>query len=318
MAVKRIGFIDHRLDNFHAEVYLKALRGPLAARGYEVAGATALEPTPSCAWAAERGVAYFDSIEELGRGVDYLMILAPSRPDVHLELCEAAFPLGLPTFVDKTFAPNESVACQIFALADANGVAVQTTSALRSTAVQRRVGELPSAVKSMTVYSSGTSFEEYGIHPLELVVSCLGPDAEAVMRLGGEVHPQFVLRFSEDRAAMIDFSVTADSPFATVVSTESGHEYVKVDGDRLFIDAAASILDFFDAGRPLVDRRETLMIRRIMDRAMSAEAFGQFASLADKPTPVHELRAPHWRQDALKPNTPGDRQQIATQGTTGQ
>ena len=53
---KRIGYFDYRLDNFHAEVYLKALRGPLAHRGYQVAGATALVPEPSRDWAGERWI----------------------------------------------------------------------------------------------------------------------------------------------------------------------------------------------------------------------------------------------------------------------
>ena len=53
MAVKRIGFVDYRLDNYHAEVYLKALRGSLASRGYEVAGATALERSVSREWTEE-------------------------------------------------------------------------------------------------------------------------------------------------------------------------------------------------------------------------------------------------------------------------
>ncbi len=51
MAAKRIGFVDDDLDNFHANTYLKALRGPLAERGWRVAGATALQAEKGRGWA---------------------------------------------------------------------------------------------------------------------------------------------------------------------------------------------------------------------------------------------------------------------------
>ena len=43
MSRKRIGFVDYQLDNFHANIYLRALRGPLTDRGYDVVGATATD-----------------------------------------------------------------------------------------------------------------------------------------------------------------------------------------------------------------------------------------------------------------------------------
>ncbi len=294
MPAKRIGFVDHRLDNFHAEVYLKAVRGPLAHRGYEVAGATALLAEPSRQWADERGVPYYDCVERLGAAVDHMIVLAPSRPDLHLGMCRQVFPLSLSTFVDKTFAPDESVAREIFALADAHATPVQTTSALRTTAVQRHVRQLDSPLQSLIVFSSGASFDEYGIHPVELAVSCLGPEAEAIMRLGPASHPQWILRFSGDRTAIIDFNAMSEVPYSAVVSTERGHEHVPIDGSRLFIEAGASILDFFDAASPLIDRRESLVVRRILDRAMDVEACGRFASLVDGESKSHKAASPHW------------------------
>ena len=38
----RIGFVDYKLDNFHANVFLKAIRGPLKDRGGSVAGCFAV------------------------------------------------------------------------------------------------------------------------------------------------------------------------------------------------------------------------------------------------------------------------------------
>lgn len=307
MRGKRIGFVDYRLDNFHAEVYLKALRGPLADRGYQVTGATALLAEPSRDWAAERGVPYFDDVERLAAASDHLMVLAPSRPDLHLGLCRQTFPFSMPTFVDKTFAPDERTAREIFALADLHATPVQTSSALRTTAVQRHVRRLSSPLRSLIAFASGPSFEEYGIHPVELVVSCLGPEAESIMRLGSASHPHWILQFSDDRLAIIDFNLASESPFSAMVSASGGYEHVAIDESLLFIEACGSILDFFDAGRPLIDRRESLAVRRILDRAMDAEACGRFLPLSESESSRHELAAPHWGPRPFDPSgTPGE------------
>ncbi len=303
MAVKRIGFIDYRLDNYHAEVYLRALRGPLASRGFEVVGATALERAVSLAWAEERDLPYFESVAALNEAAEGFMILAPSNPELHLDLCRETLPLGKPTFVDKTFAPDELTARAIFSLADACNAPIQTTSALRSTAVQAFVRELPTPVQSMTVFSAGTSFEEYGIHPVELVVSCLGHEVERIMRFGPERHPQWLLQFSDDRSAIIDFNPQAELPFSAIVSTQQGHDRIDVDGADLFVDAAASILDFFEAGRSLVDRRESLLVRRILDVAKSPQARGEFVSLGVKNAGVADVPSPHWNRGSIGAST---------------
>ena len=59
---RRIGFVDHRLDNYHADVYLKLLRTDLSDLGFTVAGATALETEPSQTWAADNDVPWFDDV----------------------------------------------------------------------------------------------------------------------------------------------------------------------------------------------------------------------------------------------------------------
>src|SRR5688572_33488428 len=84
---KRIGFVDDDLDNFHARVYLEALRGPLKERGFVVTGATALQADKSRAWAAKSNLEYFDTPAELDKVVDCYAILAPSTPKTHEELC---------------------------------------------------------------------------------------------------------------------------------------------------------------------------------------------------------------------------------------
>lgn len=272
MPAKRIGFVDDDLNNFHANTYLDALRGPLAERGYEVAGATALQAEGGKAWADEKGVAYYDSIDALAAEVDVFAVLAPSTPDTHLGLCEQVLPHGKPAFVDKTFAPDTATAEQIFALADQHNAAIQTTSALRTTNVQAEVAQMDTLLVSVAQWAGGASFEEYGIHPVELAVSCLGLNPTRLTICGAEHHPTFTIEFTDGRVATIDFNAREYVPFAAVLTSDKSCKVLVVDDSKLFVDAAAAILDFYDAGEALVPRDETLAVMRVLEAARNPAA----------------------------------------------
>lgn len=272
MAATRIGFVDDNLDNFHARTYLEALRGPLAARGFEVAGATALQSDAGAAWCAEHEIEYFASVERLLSNVDAVAVLAPSTPETHWSLCERVLPAGKPTFVDKTFAPDATTAQRIFALADRFGAPIQSTSALRTTNVQEAALGLEQPLVNMAVWAGGASWAEYGVHPVELIVSCMGPEVDSVMAAGSGDHPLVLLSFSESRTATISFNATAYVPFLTALTTPQSTQFVEVNDEHLFVDAAAAMLDFFAAGQALVPRAETLAVMRVLDAVLNPEA----------------------------------------------
>src|SRR5262249_1417760 len=146
-------------DNFHANVYLDLLRGDLRDRGFEVAGVWATDSAAAHAWSRAKSVPHFDDPRQLDEVVDAYMILAPSNPESHLGLCETFFPFGKPTYVDKTFAPDVQTAHRLFALADAHPVPIQTSSALRYTAVQAHVADVGrDNVRHMIAWGAGRSF----------------------------------------------------------------------------------------------------------------------------------------------------------------
>jgi hypothetical protein len=276
---RSIGLVDYCLDNFHARVYLEALRGPLSSRGFTIAGATAMQRASSFRWCQEHDVPYLETVDALNEQVQYFMVLAPSNPEVHFELCQRVFPFGKATFVDKTFAPDYPTAGKIFELADRHGVAVQTTSALRTTNVHAAALALGEPLRHMAVSAGGTTWEEYGIHPVELVISCMGPGVEAVMQLGNEILRVLVLGFRDRRTAVITFHVGVHVPFSAQLVTPTTATHVVVNDEKLFVDAAASILDFFEAGQAQIDRAESLIVRRILDVTAGTAPHGQFVSL---------------------------------------
>ena len=277
---RRIGFVDDNLENYHSNVFLKALRESLRERGFSVAGCTGLKEAAGRAWAEKNSVPYFNSAGALSETVEFFMVLAPSTPETHLELCRRVLPLKKPTYVDKTFAPDLATAQEIFALADRHGVPIQTTSALRYTNVQEQLKKIaPAKVEHMITWGGGGSFAEYAIHPLELLVSVMGHEATALMRRGTEERSQLLINFTGDRTGVVNVYPQSNTPFATSVTTEKITQYIAVDSSKIFINNAAAILDFFEAAKPNIDRRETLMLMRILDAAKDARSRKQFVPL---------------------------------------
>jgi len=277
---KRIGFVDYNLENYHANVYLKLLREDLVERGYTVAACTAMMEKEGREWADRNGVPYFASPAELDEAVDYYVILAPSDPKTHWKLCKQTFPFGKPTYVDKTIAPDLATARRIYSLADKHKVAMQTTSALRYTNVQNRVQEIGAVnVKHMVTWGGGSSFEEYAIHPLELAISCMGSRVKRVMRRGTDLHSQLLLDFTRGRTAVVNVYANTNTPFAAAVSTDKRTEFLTVDNSAFFRNTASAFLDLFESGEPGIDRRESLMIRRVLDLAARKKALRGFVAL---------------------------------------
>ena len=279
----RIGFVDYKLENFHANVFLKAFRTQLKQRGATVSGCHALDEEGGRTWAKKNDVPYFDDPTQLNAAVDAYMILAPSNPEKHLELCQRVFQFGKPTYVAKTFAPDLATARTIFDLADKHNVPVQTTSALRYTNVQTHAKGRD--VRHMTAWGGGSSFEEYAIHPVEMVISVMGSAVASLMRRGDAKYSQLLLNFDDDgggnnsRTATVNVYAAEGTPFAAAVTDEKGTNLIEVQTSRLFIDTAAAVLDFLESAKPNIDRAESLTVRRILDATADPEAREKFVRL---------------------------------------
>jgi hypothetical protein len=266
----RIGFVDYHLDNYHADVYLRLLRGELEALGFAVTGCTALEAAPSQAWARDNDVPWFDDVATLDAHVDHYVILAPSNPETHLPLCEQVLPRGKSTYVDKTFAPDSPTAESIFALADRHGVVIQTSSAFRYTDVQKQVEEAGGMehILHMVAWGGGSSFGEYAIHPVELVISCMGAGVRRLQRWSDEPRSRLLLEWADGRSAVIHVHTDGGTtPYAASLTTAAATQFVTVDSSAIFRDTARAFLQAFETGEANVPRAETLAVRRVLDAA---------------------------------------------------
>lgn len=233
----------------------------------------------SRAWAEKNNIPFFEKDEDLNATVDFFMILAPSNPEVHFDLCQRIFPFRKPTYVDKTFAPNHDMAQKIFALADKHGSPMQTASSLRYTNVQDEVRKANAPVEHMITWGGGASFDEYAIHPTELLVSVMGHEATALMRRGAPERAQLLVEFTGGRTGVVNVFAKTSTPFAASFTTEKATRYVEVDASKLFSNNQSAILDFFESGKPNIDRRESLAIMRLLDSARDPRALKGFVPL---------------------------------------
>lgn len=278
--MKRIAFIDHNLENFHANIYLKLLQTDLKSRGFTINACFGTQQKQSREWAEKNNIPYFTNLNQLNEAVDHYMILAPSNPETHLKLCQKIFPFGKPTYVDKTFAPDLKTAQKIFALADKHKVPMQTTSALRYTEVQDYVQSVGRKnVKHMITWVAGGSVDEYAVHPLELFVSCMGPQVTRIMRRGTKNQVQLLLDLTSNRTAVVNIFPKTRTPYAASVTTNEETKYFAVDTSKIFLNTASAVLDLFETRKSNIDRKESLLIRRIQDVAQQKRTQGRWVRL---------------------------------------
>jgi hypothetical protein len=112
-----------------------------------------------------------ESFDEVSEGVDGVLVLS-ERPEDHPVHARPSLERGLPTFVDKPFAPDAGSARELFDLADRNGALCWTSSAKRFDSdiaeLRRRGVERWGAIGAVRVVCP-LSFELYGTHSLTMV-----------------------------------------------------------------------------------------------------------------------------------------------------
>src|SRR5256885_66546 len=112
----KVAFLDHHLNNFHADKFLSLLRGPLVGEELEIAFAWESNPTGED-WCKKNNVPRADSALAAAQAADAIFILAPDNTEEHLKLAHVALPTGKPTVIDKFLAPNVKEAKEIVSLA---------------------------------------------------------------------------------------------------------------------------------------------------------------------------------------------------------
>ncbi|MFC5405633.1 Gfo/Idh/MocA family oxidoreductase [Cohnella soli] len=266
--MKKIGFIDYYLDEWHAQQYpdwIRQASGGEMEVAYAYGKIDAANGKRNADWCREKGIHLLDSIEEVVAKSDYLVVLSPDNPEQHEELAALPLQSGKPTYVDKTFAPDRAAARRMFASAEQHGTPLYSSSALRFAA--EYVGADRQGIERISSIGPG-KYENYSIHQIEPIVSLMGSEAQKVMYIGTENSPALLIEFSGGRQAEVRHM--ANSPFSLSIGYESD-AFVALKAESDFFSAfIQNMVHFFRTAKPTVDPKETIAIITLIEYGAKA------------------------------------------------
>lgn len=271
MDTKKIGFVDLYLSEWHANNYPAWIKDATEklALPYEVAYAYAMQDISPVdgrttdEWCAAFGVKKCESIDELCEKSDAIIILAPSNPEVHLELAKAVLKHKKTTYIDKTFAPDYKTAKEIYAIGEQYGTPFFSSSALRyASELSDKCG-----ATDVALTGGGSNFPEYSVHMIEMLVKTLGLGAKTARAeiVGSQTH--VFVSYEDGRCASMTYA--PDLPFTIYANTEKGAGYALL-VSAIFPPLIEDMLRFFESGAIPFPKEETLEAMKIREGALRA------------------------------------------------
>lgn len=269
--MKTIGFVDFFIDEWHANNYPEKIAKYNETHGtdYQVKYAYAeTEPEgllTTQQWCEKFGAEKCDSIEELCKKADFVMILAPSNPETHLRLAEAVFKAGQNPYIDKTFAPDYETAKKIFELADKYGVKFFSSSALRFAKELENVNPNPNVLTIM----GGGNFDEYIIHCVEIAVKFMGCGVSKV-----RYEKYFDQEWADivyENGKLVKINLTLYNDYFLIAPDMDGISKMVPIGWEFFNSLTEDIMNFFETGKISFDTQQTLEVIKVREALIAAK-----------------------------------------------
>ena len=268
--MKKIGFVDYYLDEWHANNYPAWIKAKN--RDFEVAYAYGEIDTPNNRttdkWCEDNKIERCKTIKELCEKSDYIVILSPDNAERHLMYAEQVLPFGKLTYIDKTFAPDSKMAEEIFELSEKYNCPICSTSALRYASELENLKN----VESVMSVGGGLTYDIYSIHQLEMIVKLMGADVKRIIATQNTLSVNLTFEYNDNRRASLIQNVHCyDIPFILLTKHEgeSTTRYTTVNSDffQNFIDG---LLDFFETGKVMATKEETLAVIKLIDNGKKA------------------------------------------------
>ena len=267
--MKKIGFVDFYISEWHANNYPAWIAEVNETLGEDFVVSYAwaeqdvspYDGRTTDEWCAAFGVERCATIAELCEKADYILLLSPSNPEKHLGYAKEVLKCGKRTYIDKTFAPDQAIAKEIFALGKEGNTPFFSSSALRFCNEYAQIVD-PTTV---SIRGGGFTMEEYIIHQTEMLVRVM-PAAAVSARVEqlGDNHYLSTVLFEGGRSATMEFR--EDYDFA--IAADGRPVEMKT---RVFIGLLTAVLRFFLTGELPFDPEETLEVMRIRDAVLAGK-----------------------------------------------
>ena len=271
--MKKIGFIDYYIDEWHANNYPQMIRDSSYGDRFQVALAwEEIHPegkTHIDQWCREQGVARAESIEQVIEECDCIVVLSPDNVERHEDLSQLPLASGKPVYIDKPFAPSLEVGRRMVARAREYKTPMMSSSALRfDSTVENALKQIAGQrARFMSTRGPGV-WEIYAIHQVEPLVAILGTGAKRVMQCGNADTKLMVIDYADDRRAA--FNQIPNSPFQFTVSCGEGGIVVVDNMTDFFPRFIEAMLEFFDTGVSTFPVEQTLEIAAVLEAGTAA------------------------------------------------
>ncbi|HHV95942.1 MAG TPA: hypothetical protein GXX37_05630 [Clostridiaceae bacterium] len=274
--MKKIGFIDYYIDEWHANNYPQWIAENCRNKGrnmeFSYAFADIDKPggLDTDSWCKKYGVQRISSIDELVEKSDYIIVLSPDNPEHHERLSKIPLMSGKPVYIDKTFSPDLKTGIRIFEHAEKHGTPMFSSSALR---FSKELAEYPSekvnpgSIEFVATTGPG-SFETYSVHQLEMIVSLMGPGARRVKSLSTKNYRTLIIEYPDGRRASMQ--QMSQLPFQLALQLKNGEGRYIFTCTEFFPRLIDSMLNFFETGKPPVPKEETLTIMALIEAGSKA------------------------------------------------
>ena len=275
----KVAMVDHHLNNWHADTFVRLLRGPLAGEEVEVVAAWESDPVGED-WCAKTGVRRASSIEEAIRNVDAVMLLAPDNIDVHLKLADQVLKAGRPTLIDKFLAPSVDEARRIAALAELHGAPIFSSSALRyAVELDAVMPRFEAAPASAGLFTGMGTWQIYGVHTATMALRVFGPSVKRVINTGTAAANTVTLDYGDGRRAVVDVREATNGYEALGWSfaARTGEEYVAakvLDHEGFYLNLMRQACGFFKTGKSDMSVDEAVATVSVLESAEQSRNLG--------------------------------------------
>lgn len=289
----RLGIVD--FDTSHAVEFTKRLNHVDIAEDQWVAGAKVVAGVPGTSLIAPEvigpntekikgyGVEILDDPAKLIGKVDAVLIESVDG-GVHVERALPFLEKGIPTYVDKPFACSLADAKKMADVAMAKHVPLMSSSSLRYApeVVAAKAGKTLGDVIGVTTYgpsplhaTRNPGMFHYGIHPVEMLFTLMGPGCERLTCLstpGGEVTTGL---WKGGRVATIRGLRAGSTPYGFTLFGSKGVATQGVSTQYIYRELLKKIVGMFETRQVPIDIRETLELVAFIEGAKkSAESGG--------------------------------------------
>ena len=268
--MKKIGFIDYYLDEWHANNYPEMFRKYAGSCEVVCAYGKIDSPLPgginTREWGEKYGIAIVDSIEEVIERSDCLVVLSPDNPEMHEELSRLPLASGKRTYIDKTFAETYDSAVRLFDMAKEGNTPCYSASALYF--AQEYAESYQKDVEY--VDSCGPNdFAGYSIHQLEPITAMLKAEPVRVMSVGTADFPVVIVEYAGGKKAKIAMFRNGEA-FSMNVGCRNGEAFCIKAESYYWEPFIRALAHFFETGEIPVPHENTLRVIAAREAAVKA------------------------------------------------